>query len=65
MFRSNFAAELFTRVGSNAEIATDSSLIEGVILKVSSELVIVEENSGYGPENVYIALNFINFVRFS
>lgn len=65
MFRSNFAAELRTRVGSNAEIATDSSLTEGVILKVTSQLVIVEEDSGYGPEKVYIAFNFINFVRFS
>ncbi|MDY7043820.1 MULTISPECIES: hypothetical protein [unclassified Virgibacillus] len=65
MFQINLFAELLTRIGSDAEIATDNNLIEGTLLKVTSQLVIVNDNSGYGPQEIYIAFNAINFVRFS
>ncbi|MFD1336946.1 hypothetical protein ACFQ4N_15445 [Oceanobacillus iheyensis] len=63
---NTFTAELASRVGSTIEIATDNNLIEGVLASVSLGVVLVIETGGYSDSNRrYIALNAINFVRFS
>ncbi|MBB6448588.1 hypothetical protein HNR44_000537 [Geomicrobium halophilum] len=65
MFEQFFSAELANRLGASVEIATDNNLIEGILVSVSANLVLVIGSDDYGPGNrVFISVNSINFVRF-
>lgn len=64
MFEATFSEQLASMVGSRVEIATDTNLIEGVLVSISSELVIAVEVSTYGSGlTVFISMDAINFVR--
>jgi len=59
------AAELATRIGERIELATDDTLFEGVLSRVSGELLSIVQTSNYsGGTVLYISLNAINYVSF-
>lgn len=58
--------QLLQSIGSTIEVATDSALFEGVLIKFDSGLIQLEETViGYERENriVFIALSSVNFIR--
>ncbi|PWA12739.1 hypothetical protein DCC39_04705 [Pueribacillus theae] len=64
MFESTFQKELARRAGAQAEIATNTNLIDGLMLQIGP-IVIVVQNTGYGINiTISISLGAINFVRF-
>ena len=64
MFEATLSAQLGNLIGSRVEIATDTNLIEGVLVSISSELVIAVEVSTYGTGlTVFISIDAINFIR--
>ncbi len=59
------AAELATRIGERIELATDDTLFEGVLSRVSGELLSIVQTSNYsGGTVLHISLNAINYVSF-
>ncbi|GIN13552.1 hypothetical protein J26TS2_34190 [Shouchella clausii] len=65
MFENLFTDELATRIGQTVEIATDNNLLEGILLSVTANIVVIITSNGYGPSiQVSIAVSAINFVRF-
>ncbi|TQS70971.1 hypothetical protein DX933_16535 [Ornithinibacillus gellani] len=66
MFEELFVDELSKHVGSRVEVTTDNNVVEGILSGVTEELILViDVIGGYGLNNrVYIAVDFINYVRF-
>ncbi|XOQ14638.1 MAG: DUF2642 domain-containing protein [Shouchella clausii] len=65
MFENLFTDELATRLGQTVEIATDNNLLEGILLSVTANIVVIITSNGYGPSiQVSISVSAINFVRF-
>ncbi|MBU8688446.1 hypothetical protein KM918_14015 [Priestia megaterium] len=58
--------QLLQSIGLTLEIATDSALFEGVLIKFENGLIELEETViGYERENrsVFIALSSVNFIK--
>ncbi|GAB1769001.1 hypothetical protein [Priestia megaterium] len=58
--------QLLQSIGLTLEIATDSALFEGVLIKFENGLIQLEETViGYERENrsVFIALSSVNFIK--
>lgn len=58
--------QLLQSIGLTLEIATDSALFEGVLIKLENGLIELEETViGYERENrsVFIALSSVNFIK--
>jgi len=65
MFESLLILELAEHVGSRVEITVDDDLIEGTLLAVSTDFVVVSSTSGYNPDvQVNIVIEFINSIQF-
>ncbi|MGG1368255.1 hypothetical protein ABE322_20945 [Priestia megaterium] len=59
-----FGRDLSIFIGSQVEIALDDRLIEGILLSVSTDLIVVSDTSGYNPGvELNISVDFINSVR--
>ncbi|WP_349346751.1 hypothetical protein [Priestia megaterium] len=65
-FLFTLEAQLQQSIGLTLEIATDSALFEGVLIKFENGLIELEETViGYERENrsVFIALSSVNFIK--
>ncbi|MGI1799071.1 hypothetical protein ACRPLQ_11480 [Priestia sp. TRN 1309] len=65
-FSGFLATQLLQSIGLTLEIATDSALFEGVLIKFENGLIELEETViGYERENrsVFIALSSVNFIK--
>ena len=64
MFESTFQAELARRAGAQVEIATNTNLLDGVMLQIGP-IIIMIQITGYGTNiTISISIGSINFVRF-
>lgn len=65
LFKSLFYQELSGRLAARVEVATDTNLIEGLIVRVTPELLVIEVTDGYeSGANQYVFIDAINYVRF-
>ncbi|MFS0786529.1 hypothetical protein ABC345_09155 [Shouchella sp. 1P09AA] len=65
MFRRFFYQELTSRIATRVEVTTDTNLIEGLIVRVTPELLVVDVTDGYeAGSNQFVFIDAINYVRF-
>ena len=65
MYKQLFFQELSKRLASQIEVATDTNLIEGLIVQVTPDLLVVDVTDGYDSgTNQFIFIDAINYVRF-
>ncbi|MBM7838857.1 hypothetical protein JOC54_002116 [Alkalihalobacillus xiaoxiensis] len=65
MFKRLFYQELSDRLGARVEVATDTNLIEGLVVRVTPELLEVTITDGYeSGTSQFISIDAINYVRF-
>lgn len=66
MYKRLFYEELSRSLAERVEIATDMNLIEGIIVRVTPDFLVIDRTDEYSPgEPQYVMIHSINSVRFA
>lgn len=59
------ALELATRANRRVEVASDDRLVEGTLVRVSGELLVVDQTPAYADDpTLFLSLPTVNYIRF-